>query len=74
MPGTISGVIQAREKNYKRHGRDFYARIGKIGGHKGTTGGFGDGEAGRERAKKAGKIGGKISTRKGVPNAKKTNQ
>lgn len=70
MPGTKQGGLKARESNIKRHGEDFYKRIGSIGGHKGTTGGFAsdergsDGLTGRERASIAGKKGGEISRRK----------
>lgn len=70
MPGTRQGGLKARESNIKRHGEDFYKRIGSIGGHKSTTGGFAsdergsDGLTGRERARVAGKKGGEISRRK----------
>lgn len=60
MSGTRLGGQKARETNYKRNGKDFYQRIGKIGGSKGTTGGF---AANRELAKRAGAIGGSISVR-----------
>lgn len=60
MPGTKAGGEKARNTNYKRHGRDFYARIGRTGGKNGTTGGFyGD----TERARQMGAIGGKKSKR-----------
>lgn len=70
MAGTLEGGRKARETNYKKHGKDFYKRIGQIGGRKGTTGGFAsdkvgeDGLTGRERAKLAGAIGGFKSRRK----------
>ena len=41
----------------------FYQYNGSIGGKNGHTGGFGQGEAGRERARKYGSIGGRISRR-----------
>lgn len=34
MSGTIEGGRKARATNIKRHGEDFYARIGKMGGAK----------------------------------------
>lgn len=61
MAGTKLGGKLAAKTNKTRHGSDFYARIGKIGGHKGTTGGF---AANRELARKAGALGGKISRRR----------
>lgn len=60
MPGTKLGGKQAAKTNRQRHGADFYARIGKIGGQKGTTGGF---AANRELARIAGAKGGRISRR-----------
>ena len=61
MPGTKEGGLKAAKKNVQRHGRDFYARIGAIGGAKGTTGGF---AANRELARIAGRKGGQISRRR----------
>ena len=69
MTGTKLGGQRAAKTNRKRHGEDFYARIGKMGGTNSHTGGFAsdvvgkDGLTGRERAKKAGQIGGLISRR-----------
>lgn len=60
MPGTKPGGQLAAETNKKRHGSDFYARIGSIGGRKGRTGGF---YANRELAREAGRKGGLISRR-----------
>jgi hypothetical protein len=60
MPGTKAGGIKAAAKNRALHGPDFYARIGAIGGQKGTTGGF---AANRELARAAGRKGGMISRR-----------
>ena len=60
MSGTHAGGIKARDTNYKRSGRDFFSRIGAIGGRAGCTGGFyGD----PERAAIAGARGGNRSRR-----------
>lgn len=61
MPGTKQGGIKAAAKNRALHGKDFYARIGAIGGKKGKTGGF---AANRELAREAGRKGGMISRRR----------
>ena len=63
MAGTPKGGRLAAEKNKKRHGADFYARIGRMGGQKSRNGGFAAGEAGRKRASYYGAIGGSISRR-----------
>lgn len=63
MAGTKAGGRAAAETNKKRHGSDFYAKIGAKGGRLGKTGGFAAGEAGRERARIYGAIGGRISRR-----------
>lgn len=60
MSGTKVGGAKAAETNKKRYGSDWYARIGKIGGQNGNTGGF---AANPELAKIAGAKGGKISRR-----------
>ena len=60
MSGTRSGGAKARETNLKRHGEDFYKRIGAIGGRNGHTGGF---AANPELARIAGAKGGHISRR-----------
>lgn len=61
MSGTLNGGKAAAETNKKRHGSDFYARIGAMGGRKGHTGGF---YANRELARIAGQKGGRISKRR----------
>jgi len=61
MPGTVKGGKQAAATNKKKYGKDFYARIGAVGGKKGTTGGF---AANRELARIAGAKGGRISRRR----------
>lgn len=60
MAGTSKGGKAAAKTNVTRHGSDFYARIGAMGGKKGTTGGF---AANRELARVAGAKGGRISRR-----------
>lgn len=60
MPGTRIGGQKAAATNKLKYGESFYARIGKIGGHIGTTGGF---AADRELAARAGRKGGKTSRR-----------
>jgi len=63
MAGTAKGGRLAADKNRKKHGSDFYSSIGRMGGRKGTTGGFAAGEEGRKRASEYGAIGGTISRR-----------
>ena len=69
MSGTKLGGQKAAATNRIKHGKDFYARIGRKGGKNGHNGGFAaetigrDGLTGPERAKKAGAKGGKISRR-----------
>jgi general stress protein YciG len=60
MAGTMAGGKTAAATNKKRYGKDFYKKIGSLGGKKGTTGGF---YANRELAKTAGRIGGLKSKR-----------
>ena len=62
MAGTKKGGIKAAAKNLARDPL-FYAKIGSIGGKKGTTGGF---AANPELARIAGAKGGKISRRKKI--------
>ena len=60
MVGTRAGGLRARNTNYKLNGRDFYSRIGSLGGRAGHTGGFYDNP---ERAVIAGARGGSRSRR-----------
>lgn len=60
MAGTIAGGKAAAKTNKQKHGEDFYAKIGSMGGKKGRTGGF---YADRELARRAGRKGGTISRR-----------
>ena len=69
MSGTSSGGAKARDANLSRHGKDFYARIGRKGGVRSKTGGFAsqkvgdDGLTGPQRARIAGARGGLKSRR-----------
>lgn len=69
MAGTKAGGKRAAATNKERYGKDWYAKIGRKGGSKTNTlpKGF---AANRELAKIAGAKGGKISSRKGIPNKK----
>ena len=60
MAGTKDGGRKAAATNKAKYGKDFYARIGKMGGQLGHTGGF---YVNRELARKAGQMGGRISRR-----------
>ena len=60
MAGTTSGGQKAAETNKRLYGKDWYAKIGQIGGRNGHTGGF---AANPELAREAGRKGGKISRR-----------
>ena len=60
MAGTKEGGRKARETMYKMHGKDFYKRIGAIGGKHCGIKGF---ALNPELARKAGAKGGKISKR-----------
>ena len=60
MAGTVNGGKSAAATNKAKYGKDFYARIGAMGGKKGTTGGF---FANRELAREAGAKGGRVSRR-----------
>ncbi|OYW42920.1 hypothetical protein B7Z28_01160 [Candidatus Saccharibacteria bacterium 32-45-3] len=63
MAGTKAGGMKAAATNKTRHGKDFYAQIGKKGGENGHTGGF---AANRELARIAGAKGGRISRRRKI--------
>lgn len=60
MPGTVSGGKRAAQTNMKRHGKNFYQRIGTLGGKKSRNGGF---AARRDLARIAGAKGGRKSRR-----------
>ncbi len=61
MSGTKQGGIKAAETNKSRYGKNFYKKIGAVGGKKSTTGGF---AANPELAREAGRKGGRISKRR----------
>lgn len=61
MAGTKEGAKKAKKTLYKKHGKGFFARIGRIGGRNGHTGGFASMPP--EKVKAAGRKGGKISRR-----------
>ncbi len=60
MSGNKIGGKKAAKVNKLKHGKDFYSRIGRIGGQNGHTGGF---AANRELARIAGRKGGLKSKR-----------
>lgn len=60
MAGTKAGGRKAAATNKAKYGKDFYARIGQMGGKLGHTGGF---YVNRELARTAGQRGGRISRR-----------
>lgn len=55
MAGTKTGGIKAAATNKRKHGKDFYKRIGALGGQKSKGGGF---AANPELAREAGRRGG----------------
>lgn len=70
MAGTRKGGVRAAKTNKQRHGVDFYQRIGKSGGAKSRNGGF---AADRERAREAGRKGGRVSRRGKAKTGTRTN-
>jgi general stress protein YciG len=60
MSGTVAGGKKASKKNRELYGNDFYKRIGAKGGLKSRGGGF---AADHEKAREAGRKGGRISKR-----------
>ena len=60
MAGTTEGGLKASVTNKQKYGKEFYQAIGRIGGHRGHTGGF---AANPELAKIAGSLGGRRSKR-----------
>ena len=60
MAGNKIGGQKAAATNKAKYGKDFYVRIGKVGGANGRTGGF---YADRQLAREAGRKGGTNSKR-----------
>jgi general stress protein YciG len=60
LSGKKTGGQKAAATNKATYGKDFYARIGQMGGKLGRTGGF---YANRDLAREAGRKGGRISRR-----------
>lgn len=65
MAGTIAGGLKTKKTVTKRFGKNYYKDIGSVGGQNSRGGGFAQGEAGRERARRAGSVGGSTSKRAG---------
>lgn len=63
MAGTKAGGLKARDTNIERHGLDFYAKIGRMGGHNSHTGGFAS--MPREQVSAAGRKGG-LKSKRGI--------
>jgi hypothetical protein len=61
MSGTVEGGIKTAKTVKELYGKDYFARIGALGGKKGKTGGF---YQNRELARTAGAIGGARSRRR----------
>lgn len=62
MSGTLQGGKKAAATNKNRYGSDWYAKIGRMGGKNGHTGGFASMTP--EKIKAAGRKGGLTSSRK----------
>lgn len=60
MSGTVTGGRKAAATNKELYGKEFYQRIGRIGGERGHTGGF---ASNPELARIAGAKGGRVSKR-----------
>ena len=73
MSGTHAGGVKTAKTNKQKHGKDFYKKIGSMGGRAEHTKprGF---AANPELAKMAGSIGGLKSSRLGVKNGEGKNQ
>ena len=67
MAGTLEGGRKAAKTNKKRHGKDFYKKIGSKGGEAKVPKGF---AVNKELARKAGKKGGRKSRIKSDKNSK----
>ena len=71
MAGSKEGGLKAAQTNKLKHGSDFYANIGKIGGQKGRGHTFAHGKI---SASEAGKKGGTISRRGKATNETKSEE
>lgn len=63
MPGNKEGGKKTAKTNYKRYGKDFYARIGAMGGSAKTNVPKGFAAMDPEKRKEAGRKGGQRSRR-----------
>ena len=68
MAGSKAGGLKAASTNRRKHGEDFYVRIGQKGGQMSRNGGFAyvddqGNPVGKQRAREYGAIGGRISRR-----------
>lgn len=61
MPGTSSGGVKTKETNYEKYGKDFYKRIGAMGGKAKVPKGFA--VMSKEKRVAAGRKGGSIGKR-----------
>lgn len=61
MPQTKEGAKKAKQTLYDKYGKDYFSKMGALGGAAGNTGGF---YANRELARKAGRLGGQRSKRR----------
>ena len=69
MSGNVTGGKKAADTNKERYGKEFYKKIGSKGGsviHPDTR----PFARNRDLARKAGAMGGRKSTRKGISNRK----
>lgn len=64
LSGTLAGGHKTRQTIIEKYGADYYKILGRLGGKASGTGGF---YGNSERARTAGKLGGSLSSRKGVP-------
>lgn len=63
MAGTKLGGLKAHKTNLERHGKDYYARIGHLGGTTPSNKPKGFAAMPTEKVQAAGRKGGKISKR-----------
>jgi len=76
MPGRPNAAMfqtMIEKHGSEENAREWFRTIGQIGGRNNNgKGGFGQGEAGRERARASGALGGKLSRRGPSTTAKQT--